>query len=413
MSLGDFLRENHRFLIAGGVLTLTSSYGQTYFIAIFAAQIMAAFGLTDGQWGLVYTIGTTASALCMFWAGVLTDRFRARALALYVMLALAVVCLWMSFNTSVAALVLIVFFLRLFGQGMMSQIAVVAMARWFTARRGLALSISSMGFALGQSIYPMIFAFLLISYSWRSLWVVAAALVVIAIPLLMTLLKAERTPQSLAEDAFTVGLENRHWTRSEVLKTPLFWMLMPMWLGPPAWGTAMFFQQVHIAEVKGWPLVDYLALLPLLTSVSVASTIVCGQLIDRFGSGLLARLFLVPYALSFLVIGLADDLWMAAIGMMLFGVGAGVQATLPGAFWAEYFGTRHIGAIKAVSTSIMVLGSAIGPGISGLLIDLGYSYPDQMLAQVFYFIAANALVLIGLRSVNHLRPAAKVDVKSA
>lgn len=411
MTLGSFLRDNAKFLSAGIVLTLSSSYGQTYFIAIFAAQIMGAFALTDGQWGLIYTAGTTASAAVMFWAGILTDRFRARALALAVMLSLAAVCVWMSVNTSVVALVVIVFFLRLFGQGMMSQIAVVAMARWFVARRGLALSISSMGFAIGQSIYPVLFAALLAVYDWRFLWIAAALLVLLAIPVILLLLKAERTPQSLAEESSSTGLQNRHWTRGEVLRTPLFWLLLPMWLGPPAWGTALFFQQVHIAEVKGWPLVDYLALLPLLTVISVGSTILSGQLIDRFGSGLLAKLYMLPYIASFLVIAVAETLVGAAIGLMLFGLGAGVQATLPGAFWAEHFGTRHIGAIKAVAASVMVLGSAIGPGISGLLIDAGYTYPDQMLGLVGYFLIAAGLVFVGLRSVNHLAPSAQVDVK--
>ena len=42
MSLASFLRENRSQLSAGMLLTFSSSYGQTYFIALFAAQIMAA-----------------------------------------------------------------------------------------------------------------------------------------------------------------------------------------------------------------------------------------------------------------------------------------------------------------------------------------------------------------------------------
>jgi len=63
------------------VLTLSSCFGQTFFISIFAGEIRGEFGLSHGEWGGIYTIGTLASALLMLWAGGLTDRFRIRNLA--------------------------------------------------------------------------------------------------------------------------------------------------------------------------------------------------------------------------------------------------------------------------------------------------------------------------------------------
>lgn len=414
MSFTAFLRTNARFLGAGTVLTLSSSYGQTYFISIFAAHIMASFALTDGQWGGIYTIATTASAVVMFWAGALTDRFRVRALAWIVMPSLAVVCVLMALNPWVVGLILIVFLLRFFGQGMMSQLASVAMARWFLARRGMALSISAMGFAVGQAFFPMLFASLLVHFDWRALWIVAAAMLLATFPIVLWLLTFERTPQSLANDIQSVGMNGRHWTRAEVLRSRLFWMLMPMLLGPPAWGTALFFQQVHIAEVKGWNLVEYLALFPLLTFVSVAVTLASGQLIDRFGSARLAQVYLTPFVVAFIILAFAQQLSVAAAGLMIFGVGLGIQATLPTAFWAEFFGTRNIGAIKAVSTSVMVFGSAIGPGISGMLIDFGYTFPDQMLAIALYFTVAMILVWIAVsRAAPDLPSSGQVDIERA
>jgi len=413
MSLIAFLRENVRFLSAGGLLSFSSCYGQTFFIAIFAAQIMGAYDLSDGEWGGVYTLGTATSAVVMFWAGALADRFRVRALACIVMPGLALVCLAMGVNTSVVGLIAIVFLLRFLGQGMMSQLAVVAMARWFVARRGLALSISALGFAVGQAAFPVVVASLFDVISWRTVWFLSAALLMLTFPVILWLLSAERTPQSHVEAANSVGMHGRHWTRPEVLRSRFFWMLLPMLLGPPAWGTALFFQQVHIASVKGWPLIDYLALIPLLTAVSVFVTVLSGQAIDRFGSARLATLYLVPFALAFLIIGQAETLAMAAIGMAVLGVGHGIQATLPAAFWAEFFGTRHIGAIKAVSASIMVFGSAVGPGISGVLIDFGFTYPEQMMWIALYFVVAAILVWIAVREARTHLPSAQIDVESA
>ena len=70
-----FLRNNAAFLLAGILLSFTSSFGQTFFISIFAGEIMATFSLSDGDWGLIYSAGTTASAIVMVWSGVLTDRY--------------------------------------------------------------------------------------------------------------------------------------------------------------------------------------------------------------------------------------------------------------------------------------------------------------------------------------------------
>lgn len=409
-----FIRDNARFLLAGVLLTFNSSFGQTFFISIFAAEIMAVFALSNGEWGLVYTVGTTASAALMFWAGALTDRFRVRRLAWLVMPGLALTCVAMSVNRFVPGLVLVVFFLRFFGQGMTFQLASVSMARWFSARRGLALSISAVGIWIGQASLPVMFASLLGVMSWQALWLVAAAMILLSLPVVLWLLALERTPQSLGEEAQSKGMLDRHWTRSEVMRSQFFWLLVPLLLGPPSWGTALFFQQVHIAEVKGWPLVEYLALIPLMTVVSVATTVLVGQLVDRFGSGRLLQVFPLSYLVGFLLLSLAETLSGAAVAFVVFGIAVGMQTTLITAFWAEYFGTRNIGAIKATSTSIMVFGSAIGPGITGVLIDFGYDFPSQMLLIVVYFTIAMAFTWVAVARANRdLTPAVQIDVERA
>lgn len=404
MSLLAFLRDNAKFLIAGVALMFNSCAGQTFFIAIFAAQIMADFSLSNGDWGLLYTGATAASAAVMFWVGALTDRFRARVLAAFVMPGLALSCIAMEINTTVTGLFLIVFFLRLLGQGMMFQLAAVSMARWFSSRRGLALSISAMGFWIGQAALPVLFAALLLRWEWRDLWTLAGLGVLAFFPLVLWLLTQERTPQSLAEDVQSLGMEGRHWTRGEVLRSRFFWLLVPVLLGPPAWGTALFFQQVHIAGVKDWNLVEYLALIPAMTAVSAATTLIAGPAIDRFGSGRMLQLFPVFWIVGFLILAQTTSLAAAGIAFIIFGLSHGMQATLFTAFWAEYYGTKHIGAIKAASTSLTVFGSAIGPGVSGILIDLGYDFPTQMVWITGYFAVAMALVWIAVEDARRYLP---------
>jgi MFS family permease len=397
-----FVLENWAFLLAGVLLSFTSSYGQTYFISLFAGEIMSSFDLTDGQWGGIYTLGTTASALVMVWVGGLTDRFRVRAITPLVLIGLMLACLAMAAVPGPAMLVLVIFVLRFFGQGMLSHLAVVAMARWFVATRGTALSISAMGFGLGQAILPIIFVALLAFVDWRLLWVVAAGLVVVIIPIIAYLLRLERTPQSIAKDSQSLGMDGRHWTRNEMLRHPLFWFAIPLLFGPPAWGTALFFQQVHLTEVKGWSLASYVALNPIFILAATVATFASGALVDKLGTGRLLPFYPLPAAMSFALMAGAETILGAGVALVIFGISAGMQATVPGAFWAEYYGTRHVGAIKAAAVAIMVFGSAAGPGITGWLIDLGIDFPAQMWPIAIYYVLSGVLVWIGLRRAGPL-----------
>ena len=101
MTFMTFLRENWLFLTAGVLISFTSSYGQTFFISLFAGRIMADFGLSHGDWGLIYTVATSAAAVAMVWAGGLTDRFRIRGLSVFTCLALAASCVAMAMGQGV------------------------------------------------------------------------------------------------------------------------------------------------------------------------------------------------------------------------------------------------------------------------------------------------------------------------
>lgn len=399
-----FLRSNAAFLLTGALLTLTSSFGQTFFISVFAGQIMESFSLTDGEWGLIYSAGTTASAVVMVWSGVLTDRFRVRTLGALVLVGLAAACLFMAFNPFAALLPLSIFLLRFTGQGMTSHIAVVAMARWFVASRGKALAIASGGFALGEALLPMIFVWAMTLTDWRNLWIVAALFILSMVPLMQRLLRQERTPQSLAEGDVATGMGGRHWTRGQMLCHPLFWFVLPSVLDPSAFITAMFFQQVHLAEVKGWSHVSLVALFPLYTIIATLFMLVTGWALDRFGTARLMPFYQLPLALGFLVMSQAGGLWAAALGFGLLAMSVGANGTLPSAFWAEFYGTRHLGGIKSIATAAMVLGSAIGPAISGLLIDRGISFPDQMGAISLWFVMASGLLWFGVSTAARTLP---------
>jgi MFS family permease len=399
-----FLAANARWLGAGALLAGLSSFGQTFFISVFAGEIRAAHGLSAGAWGLVYTAGTTASAATMLWAGGLVDRVPVRPLATATLLGLAAACLAMAAAPAVWALVLAVFALRLLGQGMTSHVAMVTMARWFHETRGRALSIAGLGFSVGEAALPLLFVAGLGVLGYRPLWVICAGIVALAVIPVRALLARERRPRGrAAQGPEAPGMDGRHWTRAEVLRSELFLAMAPTVVGPSAFVTAFFFLQVDVAEAKGWSHLELVALFPLYTAATVAAMLGAGWAVDRLGSGRLIPLFMLPLAGSFLLLSAAATPLGAAAALSAMGTTQGVTAVLSGALWAEFYGTRHLGAIKAMATALMVLGSAIGPGLTGLLIDAGIPFEAQMPGIAAYFVAASALtaLLVG-RSIRRL-----------
>ena len=111
-----FAVDNRRFLAFGFLVALSSSFGQTFFIGVFGPGLREEFGLTHGDWGLVYMAGTLASALVLPWSGRLIDRIDLRVFSAAVFIGLAAACFVMATTGHVAVLVLAIFLLRQFGQ---------------------------------------------------------------------------------------------------------------------------------------------------------------------------------------------------------------------------------------------------------------------------------------------------------
>lgn len=395
-----FLRDNAPFLATGALLAFLSSFGQTFFISIFGGEIRAQFDLTNGDWGLIYMVGTGMSAVSMVFAGGLADRFRVRVLGLVVVALLALACLAMAFNPWAAALPFVIFALRFTGQGMTSHVATVAMVRWFVAARGRALAVATMGFMAAEALMPLTFVWLKQHIEWHHLWVGAALFCLACLPVLHRLLRLERTPQSAAETSATLGMNGQHWTRAMALRHPLFWALTPAMMFFPAFGTAFWFHQVHFAEIKGWDHLSLVALFPLGTLTFGLFTVLYGWAIDRFGAARLLPIYLAPLILAFALHGFAPSIMWTAAGIVLMGMASGGQATIPNAVWAEFYGTQHIGSIKAAVAAVMVLGSAIGPGLTGWLIDAGIGLETQLYVIAGSFVFAILVLLIPLRNAR-------------
>ena len=199
-------------------------------------------------------------------------------------------------------------------------------------------------------------------------------------------------------------MDGQFWTRAQAFRHPLIWSILPAIFLFPAFATAFWFHQVHFAEVKGWSHLSLVAVFPLGTAAFVGSTLIFGIAIDKFGCARLLPIYLLPLTLGFAAHWYAPSVAWSAAGVILMGLAGGGQATLPAACWAEFYGTRYIGSIKASVAAVMVLGSALGPGLSGWLIDQGVSFPAQLLAYGLSFVFASAVMVVPLRAATARLP---------
>ncbi|MFY0613454.1 MAG: MFS transporter [Hyphomicrobiaceae bacterium] len=401
MRLLQFTRENARWLGAGVLLTCSSSFGQTYFIALSAAHVQDAFDLSHGGWGGIYTMGTLMSAVALMLVGRLADRFKVKTLALATIALFIVMCLAMASVAHWIMLVFVVFGLRFCGQGMMSHLSLTAMGRWFRGNRGRAVAIASLGFSLGEGLLPIGFVLLTGAIGWRFGWVTAAAmLALLVVPLLLYLLREERSPQTMSDSQHSGGLGGRHWSRGDAMRHWLFWALMPGFLAPSFISTSLFFHQVHLTDIKGWHLASYVATYPIYSTFSVLSNFAAGMFADRFGAARLLPIYLLPIGGAMLVMGLATSFWWGPVALILIGITQGASQAMIGSIWPEYFGTRNLGSIRAFAVAAMVFSTAIGPGITGFLIDRGIGFETQCLWMGCY-VAVISVIFVAVSRAAH------------
>lgn len=390
----EFLRREIRWIGAGFLLTFFSGFGQTYFISLSNDAVRARFDLTNGEIGAVYALATLTSAVVLLQFGKIVDRVSTRLAALITVGGLALACLILSWAMAVWMLFLAYLGLRLFGQGMMSHVAMTATGRWFEASRGRAVSLVALGHPVSEAVMPALAVALLLGLGLQGLWTLAAlALVILAAPLLIWLLSRERAPRG-NDPAVSVNAPPRKasWRRRQVVGEPAFWLLLLGVLCPPFMVTGLFFHQLHLIQMKAWMPGTFAAGFTAFAATQMVSSLTAGWLIDRFSARALLPMYLIPLALALCLPALFDGAWAIFAMMMLIGLTGGAAATVMGAIWPELFGPQYLGEIRALTFAAMVAATSVAPILTGLLIDRGVAFTAQLVAMGGYALLASALM---------------------
>ena len=390
-------------------MTFASSFGQTYFIALFGGEIRADLGMSHGEFGAVYSLATLASALILLRTGSLIDRMDLRRFSYLAIFGLALGGLLLAASTTLAALFVAILVLRHLGQGLMGMAGATAMVRYLPREKGKANAISGIGYSVSEALLPSAVVALLAVMGWRESWLFWSALLVLVLPISVHWLlrghgrRHQGYLETLQQPASAVGAGDaspqRQWTRDEVIRDPLFYLFMPALLAQPMLFTGFMFHQVHLVESKGWSLALWGSLYTLYAVTSTVMKLLTGLLVDRFDRRrlmILADLLRAGIVSCFLLAS-SDHLTAAFAFMILLGVTVGSYATLSSPFFAEKYGTLHLGAIKSVTTAAMVFSSAIAPVLMGGLIDRGVSMNVQAVGAAAYVALAATLAWIARR----------------
>jgi len=409
----EFIRRNFRWIAGGFILTYFSSFGQTYFISASVSEWRAMFGLTHGEFGRLYMFATLASALCIPFVGRLIDLVPAHRIVALVVTILTGAVLLAGYASSLPTLIIAIFLLRLFGQGMMTNIALTSTARWFVVQRGRALSLVVLGHQGGEATIPLAFAALTLTYGYRTGWLAAAmALGIIALPFAYWCYRTPRDPAHSALAELTeqserpetrfltkkqIAQKYRSWTRLEVLKDPIFWVLLTGVLAPAFIGTTIFYHQNYLTALHNWPPQLFATSLLIMALTTVCCALITGAVIDRTGATCILPYFLLPLGGACVVLAYSGPEITLIILMALLGISYGIASTLFGALWPEIYGLENLGAVRSITVSAAVLATAIGPGVTGTLIDLGMSLPAQMIfLGIYCFLAAGAMTIASI-----------------
>ncbi len=392
-----------KVIIFGFIFTFFSSFGQSFFLGLFNSSIRETLSITHGQFGSIYASATLLSSFILIWVGKKIDDINIFRFALYVTLLLAFSCFFFSKISSIVFLFIAVFLMRFSGQGLMSHTATTTISRFFTKSRGKALSIGWFGLSTAEFILPVLIVYLLTLTAWQNIWLSISVLILFFLPFISFALIKNLNFDSREDvnDQNFVEKEIKNWTRVEVLKDYRFYIVCLNMLAMPWIATGVFVYQSYITESKEWGEFVIAQSFMAYSVLSVITLLGSGFLIDKFTSRKLLIFMNIPLLISMLVLFYLDISISAFIFLGLIGISNGLANVLGSSTWAEIYGVKYIGSIKALTTALMVFSTAFGTALFGLLIDKGFTI-EQIAVISFVYIFLSLIALFAVR--NRLNP---------
>ncbi|MAJ86163.1 MAG: MFS transporter [Candidatus Pelagibacter sp.] len=392
-----FLTINKKILIFGFIFTFFSSFGQSFFLGLFNAPIRNELGISHGQFGNIYASATIFSSLLLIWVGKKIDEYQIINYSFFVIFLLFLSSLFFSIVNNLYFLAIGIFLMRLSGQGLMSHTSTTTISRFFNRSRGKALSTIWFGLSSAEFILPVLVTYLFLIYSWRMVWQSIAFLIILLLPfvILNTIKNIKLNSREKNDNLKIKSLNIKSWNRSEVVKDYRFYIVSLNMLAMPWIATGVFVYQSFISESKMWNIYTIPKAFMVYSIAYIITLFFSGFLVDKFSSRKLIPLMNIPLLLAMIVLFNFQHEYSAFVFLGLIGISNGLANVLGSSTWAEIYGVRYIGSIKALTTAFMVFSTAFGTAVFGFLIDYEFSIENiAFISGVYIVISLSVLLMI-------------------
>ena len=390
------LSLNKKVIIFGFIFTFFSSFGQSFFLGLFNAPIRNELGITHGQFGNIYATATIFSSLLLIWVGKKIDDYQIIYYSFFVILLLFLSSLFFSIINSIYFLAVGIFLMRFSGQGLMSHASTTTISRFFERSRGKALSTIWFGLSSAEFILPVLITYLFVIYSWRTVWQGIAILIILFLPfVVLNTIRHIKLDSREKDQNQNKKIKIKSWKRKNVIKDYRFYIVSLNMLAMPWIATGVFVFQSYIAESKMWSIYTIPKAFMVYSIASIITLFFSGFLVDKFTSRKLIPLMNIPLLLAMFVLFYYQHEISAFIFLGLIGISNGLANVLGSSTWAEIYGVKFIGSIKALTTAFMVFATAFGTAVFGLLIDNGFTIENiALIAGVYIVISLILLIMI-------------------
>ncbi len=370
--------------------------GARFAIGLTLKPIVDQFGWGRSELGIAVGLFQVVSAIAMFAAGHLADRFSPRTvLAGGLFVSGIAIGLMSAISAPWHAMVLygVVFGL---GNGAASVVPIgVLVTRMLPDRIGFANAVIMSGMSVGQLVVIATMTAVLTGLSWPSVFLLLGAAHLVLLPFLFAAIPGKLPGQAGAARP-TQGLDLR-----EAARTRQFWLLMVIY---GICGFDDFLVATHVvafAQDRGLDIFLAGNLLALMGLAALLGVVAAGAFSDRSGP-------VWPTALSFAArvgaFGLVwvDQSWVSVtIFALVFGLTFLVTAPLTVVFVKESFGTRNLGALTGLITMVHHIFGGLGAYIGAAVFDATGTYNA---AFVFMLVISALAVVLSL--MLQRRPAA-------
>lgn len=378
-------------MLAIGVLGLLGTGpGQSYTIGLFFGPIIRELHISSTMVAAVYGIGTALAALGLSAMGRLIDRHGPRLLLAAIALMMGGVCLAFPYVRGVVTLLLAFTAVRFLGQGSLTLAATNLVSQWFARRRGLALSITALGFAAGLAAYPPAVERLIAAVGWRQTWSWLGLWVwLLLIPAVLLLVidrpddlglrpdgarAAAPAPDATRANPTPAAELEANWTPREAMRTVTFWVLAVAMADSSALITGMYIYHVSYFVEQGLS-AGLAAAMFSVTSVSmVVAMLGVGVLLDRAPTQLVVAGSILVNALALGMLYFLHNVVTAVVYAVLLGATSGAAMTNSNYIWPRFFGRRHLGGIQGTAATVSIIGASLGALPFGIAHDMFGSY---------------------------------------